>query len=276
VKVAAIVVAHNSARDLPQSLGCLVALPLCRIVVADNASTDNSREVARRYTPHILSLPNSGFGAAVNAAVPGAPEADAYFLLNPDCQITDRCYATLTEAMRDDPRLGAVAPLMRYPDGRFGIAAGPEPSMAKEWLAALRVDHLVPNGLKSWLTRSPLLRGRLPMLAYLDTRPGQPTRSVAWVSGFCMLVRAEAFHAVGGFDPGFFLYFEDVDICRRLREAGWAVASVGTSVAEHKESTSTAAVGKRRLYRTGMSVYFAKHGTRRQRLSARVLRRLPI
>jgi len=276
MKVTAIVVAYNSARDLPESLGSLTALPLHQIVVVDNSSTDESGEIARRYTPDVMSLPNPGFGAAINTAAGTAPDTDAYFLLNPDCRISGDSYAALTQALRDDPRLGMVGPAMRYPDGRYGISAGPEPSMAKEWLAALRIDHLVPRRLKNLLARSTLVRRRLRMVEYLAVGPSPQTRTVAWVSGFCMLVRTEAFRSVDGFDPGFFLYFEDVDICRRLRDAGWDVASVGTSVAEHKESTSTAAVGKRRLYRSGMLAYFVKHGTRRQRLSARALRRLPI
>jgi N-acetylglucosaminyl-diphospho-decaprenol L-rhamnosyltransferase len=276
VRVTAIVVAYNSARDLPESLGSLTALPLDRIVVVDNSSTDESAEVARRYTPDVMSMPNEGFGAAINAAVGKAPDADAYLLFNPDCRISRDDYAALVEALHDDPRLGLVGPAMRYPDGRYGIAAGPEPSMAKEWLAALRIDHLVPGRLKEVLARSTLVRRQLRMAEYLAVGPASQTRTVAWVSGFCMLVRAAAFRSVDGFDPGFFLYFEDVDICTRLRDVGWAVATVGTSVAEHKESTSTAAVGKRRLYRSGMLAYFTKHGTRRQRLAARVLRRLPI
>jgi GT2 family glycosyltransferase len=276
VKVAAIVVSYNSAADLPASLGSLSVLPLDRIVVVDNSSTDDSPDIARTFTPHVMSLPNVEFGAAINIAAADAPDVDAYLLINPDCEITDKSFAVLAEALHGGPRLGAVAPMMRYPDGRFGIAAGPEPSMAKEWLAALRIDHLVPKGLKNYLARSAFVRSRLRMAEYLVVEPTHQTRAVAWVSGFCMLVRAEAFRAVGGFDPGFFLYFEDVDICKRLREHGWGVASVGTSVADHKESTSTGAVGKSPLYRSGMVVYFSKHGTRRQRLLARALRRLPI
>ncbi|MFI6761351.1 glycosyltransferase [Micromonospora sp. NPDC050417] len=276
MRIAAIVVAYNSANDLPESLGCLTALPLERIVVADNSSVDGSAEVAKRYTPHVLVLPNVGFGAAINAAVATAPDAEAYFLLNPDCSLSGTDFAALVDALVDEPGLGAVAPLMRYPAGGYGVSSGPEPSMAKEWLAALRVDYLVPHWLKSFLARSALLRSRVPMLGYLAVEPTPQTRSVAWVSGFCMLVRREAFRAVGGFDPDFFLYYEDVDICRRMREHGWQVASVGASVADHKESTSTAVVGKRRLYRSGMTVYFSKHGTRRQRLLARALGRLPV
>jgi GT2 family glycosyltransferase len=282
VRIAAIVVAHNSVADLPRSLGCLDRLGLDRVVVADNASTDGSAALARRCTRHVLALRNVGFGAAVNAAADEAPDADAYLLLNPDCVIEQASFDRLVDALRADERLAAVGPLMRYPDGRFGIASGPEPSMAKEWLAALRVDRLVPRRLAVAAARSPRLRRRFRLLGYVAAQPGPgpasgpDVRPADWLSGFCVLVRATAFREVGGFDPRFFLYFEDVDLCRRLRERGWAVATVGASVADHTESTSTRAVGKRRLYRTGMSVYFSKHGSRTQRLLARVLRTLPI
>jgi GT2 family glycosyltransferase len=276
MRVAAIVVAHNSAADLPRSLGCLSALGLHRVVVADNASTDGSAEVARRYTGHVLTLPNVGFGAAVNAAADAVPDVDAYLLLNPDCDIGPGSFARLVDALRGDERLAAAGPVMRYPNGRYGISSGPEPSMAKEWLAALRVDRLVPRRLAAAAARSPRLRRRVRLLGYAAAPPGSGVHEADWLSGFCVLVRATAYREVGGFDPRFFLYFEDVDLCRRLRERGWSVATVAASVADHTESTSTKAVGKRQLYRTGMSVYFSKHGTRTQRLLARVLRTLPI
>lgn len=276
MRVAAVVVAYNSAEELPASLGCLAALPLERVVVVDNSSTDDSAAVAGRYTAHVLTRPNAGFGASVNAGVESAPDVDAYLLFNPDCRIGPESYAVLVEALAADPELGAVAPLMRYPDGRYGISAGSDPSMAKEWLAALRIDHLVPRRLRHTLARSAWLRRRIRMLDYLAVEPRPTTSRVDWVSGFCTLVRAAAFRDVGGFDPGYFLYFEDVDLCRRLRAHGWGVASVGAGVADHKESTSTAAVGKRPLYRAGMAVYFSRHGTRTQRLLAHALRKLPV
>jgi N-acetylglucosaminyl-diphospho-decaprenol L-rhamnosyltransferase len=276
MRVAAIVVSYNSSRDLPESLGSLSALKLDRIVVIDNSSTDNSIEVAKQYTSYVTLMPNVGFGAAINAAAASVPDVDAYFLFNPDCHITEECFALLTDALRDDSRLGMVAPLMRYPDGSYGISSGSDPSMAKEWLAALQIDHLVPRRLKSYLARSTLMRKRFRMLDYLVVEPTPQTRAVDWVSGFCMLARADAFRDLGGFDPRFFLYFEDIDICKRLRDRGWGVASVGASVAEHKESTSTSTVGKKRLYRSGMVVYFSRHGTRVQQLLALALRKLPV
>ncbi|MFC7548033.1 glycosyltransferase family 2 protein [Plantactinospora sp. GCM10030261] len=276
MRVAAIVVSYNSAGELPLSLSCLKALPVDDVVVVDNSSADDSVEVAESFGYPVVSLPNVGFGKAINAAAETLPDADAYFLLNPDCHIAPESFGHLTEALEAGPRLGVVAPLMRYPDGRFGISSGPAPSMAKEWLAALKVDHLVPRGLKRYLARATPLRKKFQMLEYLDVEPVRRVRDAAWVSGFCMLVRGEAFRAVDGFDPGFFLYFEDVDLCTRLRANGWGVASVGTSVAEHKESASTAAAGKTGLYRSGMYVYFTKHGTRGERFLASALRRLPI
>lgn len=273
MRVVAIVVSHNSAHDLPESLGSLSALPLDRTVVADNASTDDSVAVAARYTPHVLRRANDGFGAGVNAAAASAPDADAYLLFNPDCRIAEADFAALLAALHEG--FAAVAPRMRYPDGRFGVSSGSAPSMAKEWIAALRLDEAVPPGLKRRLAASSLLRRAVPMLAYLDVTPTPGTVAVDWVSGFCMLVRADAFRAAGGFDERFFLYFEDVDLCARLRAAGGRIGAAGRSVADHRESTSTAVVGKKRLYRDGMTVYFGLHGGRVQRLAARALRRFP-
>ncbi|SNS72387.1 hypothetical protein/N-acetylglucosaminyl-diphospho-decaprenol L-rhamnosyltransferase [Asanoa hainanensis] len=273
MRVVAVVVAYNSARDLPESLGSLSALPVDRIVVADNASTDDSAAVASAYTPHVLRRANDGFGAGVNAAAASAPDADAYLLFNPDCRIDPADYAALLAAL--DEGFVAVAPRMRYPDGRFGVSSGSAPSMAKEWIAALRLDEVVPAPLKRRLAASALLRRMVPMLAYLDVAPAPGTADVDWVSGFCLLVRADAFHAVGGFDERFFLYFEDVDLCVRLRAAGGRIGAAGRGVADHRESTSTATVGKKRLYRDGMAVYFGLHGGRTQRLAAQALRRFP-
>jgi N-acetylglucosaminyl-diphospho-decaprenol L-rhamnosyltransferase len=276
MKTVGIVVSYNSTADLPMSLGSLRRLPVSRFVVVDNSSTDGSVQMALDYTPDVLTSPNVGFGKAINLAVRHAPDADAYLLLNPDCGITPDNYEALHKALEDNDRLGVVAPTMRYPDGRYGISAGPEMSIAKEWLAALHVDALVPRGMRATLSRSKALQRAVPMLRYLQTGPVAGLREVAWVSGFCMLIRAEAFHSIGGFDPSFFLYFEDVDLCKRLRERGWGVASVGDSVADHRESTSTSTVGKRRLYRDGMVVYFGKHGTKTDKRLARALRRFPI
>ncbi|MFG2102617.1 glycosyltransferase family 2 protein [Micromonospora echinaurantiaca] len=276
VKTVAVVVAHNSARDLPMSLGSLRELPVADIVVVDNASSDDSVELAARYTPHVIRSSNVGFGKAINAAVEQFPDAEAYLLLNPDAALTPESDAELVRVLQGDAKIGVVAPQMRYADGEPGISAGPDVSLAKEWLAALRVDHLVPDRVKRGLARSQRLRSRLPMLDYLDKGGSAAAADVAWVSGFCMLVRATAFREINGFDPSFFLYFEDVDLCRRLRDAGWRVVSVGTAWAMHRESTSTSAVGKNRLYRSGLVAYCDKYGTAMDKFSARALRRLPL
>jgi GT2 family glycosyltransferase len=276
MKTVAIVVAYNSSRDLPMSLGSLCDLPLAASVVVDNSSTDASVEVAARYTSNIIQLPNVGFGKAINAAVGQFPEADRYLLLNPDSSIGPDAFNTLSRALDDDPTVGVAAPRMVYPDGRTGISAGPEMSILKEWLGALRVDHMVPARFKRTLAGSRVLRSRIRMLDYLDDRQSDGVKDVAWVSGFCMLIRAEAFRGIGGFDPSFFLYFEDVDLCRRLRAAHWRVVSVPSASAQHLESTSTRAVGKNALYRAGLVTYCDKHGSRTDRLLARALKGFPL
>lgn len=276
MKTVAVIVSYNSARDLPMSLGSLRELPVAEVVVVDNSSSDDSVRIAREYTPHVIRCPNLGFGKAINTAAEQFPAADAYLLLNPDAALQPDSYAELSRVLCADPKVGVVAPQMRYADGAAGISSGPDVSMAKEWLAALRVDHLVPSRVKRALARSRLLRRRIPMLDYLDQSGSAGDADTAWVSGFCMLVRAAAFREVDGFDPAFFLYFEDVDFCKRLRAAGWRVVSAGNAWAKHLESTSTAAAGKNKLYRSGLVTYCDKYGSAMDRALARALERLPL
>jgi GT2 family glycosyltransferase len=275
-RTVAVIVSYNSARDLPMSLGSLRELPVAEVVVVDNSSSDDSVRIAQEYTPHVIRCPNLGFGKAINIAADQFPDADAYLLLNPDAALEPDSYAELSRVLAADPKVGVVAPQMRYADGGVGISAGPDVSMAKEWLAALRVDHLVPGRVKRALARSRLLRRTIPMLGYLDQGRSDSAADPAWVSGFCMLVRAAAFREVSGFDPAFFLYFEDVDLCKRLRCAGWRVVSVPDAWARHLESTSTGAAGKNRLYRSGLITYCDKYGSKMDRALARALGRFPL
>jgi GT2 family glycosyltransferase len=94
---------------------------------------------------------------------------------------------------------------------------------------------------------------------------------VDWVSGFCMMIRREVFDRISGFDEDYFLYFEDVDICRRTAREGFAVKLVRNVSALHLESTSTGPAGKSRHYYQGLSVYFRKHGSPRTLVLAKVL-----
>jgi GT2 family glycosyltransferase len=106
---------------------------------------------------------------------------------------------------------------------------------------------------------------------YLETMAAAGPIAMDWLSGFCLLVRMSAWQQAGGFDPSFFLYYEDVDLCRRVHEHGSEVVCLTDVAATHLGSASTKRVGKRRLLLGGMCTYFSKHGSAGQRLPARLL-----
>lgn len=275
-EVRAVVVAYDSAEDLPTCLASLAALGV-PVTVVDNASRDDSAQVAEAAGATVIRAgANLGFGKAVNLACldENFNEVSYLLLMNPDAEIGPLAYRALLKALQEDLRLAAVVPAMRYPDGTFGIPGGPKPSVLKEWLATLRVDELVPRRMLQWAARR--LHGwpGTGMLAYFDEASGKGLRELNWVSAFCLLIRADAFREVGGFDPGFFLYYEDVDLSTRLRDRGWRVACATDVEALHVESTSTGKAGKGRLYAEGFLTYFVKHGSRWDQFWARLLKGL--
>jgi hypothetical protein len=146
--------------------------------------------------------------------------------------------------------VGAVGPLIREPDGRIQASARRFPT-ALTGLA----------GRRSWLTRihpnNPLSRRNL-----LTGDHVREPITVDWVSGACVMVRRAAFEAIGGMDQGFFLYWEDADLCRRLANAGWrtmyhpgtSVVHLGGRATEHAPTTSLIA-----FHRSAFRYYW-KHG----------------
>jgi len=273
-RVEAVVVSHNSASHIETCVQHLLAGGVASVRVVDNGSTDQSVVLARGAGGLVSqSAANLGFGRGVNLAMAHVT-SELCLLANPDCIIDSGCLERLSAALEDDPRLAAVVPAMRYPDGSFGVAGGVWPTVLKEWLAFCRIDSAVPSGLRSWLSRQHWLLLARRFEGYLDPRPRKGLSLVDWISGWCMLVRVDAFQLVGGFDDDFFLYFEDVDLCARWRHAGLRVGVVGDVEARHDESASTSLVGKSSLYAAGMRTYFEKHGSAYARATSRVLARI--
>lgn len=193
----AIVVTSNSARDLTQLLQCTpLRAAFDDIVVVDNASTDDSRDVARRAGVEVIARSTRrGFGAAVNLGAT-ATTGPYFAVLNPDIRcLTKNDFAKLTDAFAD-PSVAIVGPALELPSGDLQDSARRVPTPAEL-----------------------LLRRRVMPTLGAITKSG----SVPWVVGACMVVRREAFESVGGFDEGYALYFEDVDLCVRLRRRGWKV-----------------------------------------------------
>lgn len=233
-----VVVTYRSARDLPD---CLDALQADRpddasIIIVDNASPDDSADIARRHPsqPQIIdSARNLGFGGGCNVGV-AASTADTIFLVNPDARVLPGATMRLRAALEADPRLGVVAPKIIDPVAEYRFAAGgAEPSLRSA------IGHFLLLG------RVPLVRRffRPFHLAVVDVES-----ETDWVSGGAMMLRRSAYDAVGGFDERWFMYMEDVDLCRRIRAAGWTVGYMPAAIVEHAIGGSQTDGQPRRSY----------------------------
>ena len=256
MKVSAVVVSYDSAATLER---CLASLPgpdpaRFELLVVDNGSRDGSPDLVRERHPQarLLALPaNVGFGAAVNRAAAEAG-GDALLLLNADAWLLPGALDALSARLDGDPRLAWVAPRLLYPDGRPQFAWEPEVSLLGEAARKLRNRFEARRWSHTLLPRAYALLG-----------PG-------WYTAACALVRLAAFREVGGFDERFFVYFEDTDLCIRLRAAGWALAQEPAASAVHVSAGSGGGRAAARAYRQGQLALYDKHRPRWERA---VLRR---
>lgn len=249
------------AIDCMRSIAPQVAgLPDFHAVVVDNASGDGSvenlsstllRESWQGWAS-VLSLDrNGGFAAGCNAgirrALSSGNRVEYVMLVNPDTVLHERAIRTLVDFMQAHPRAGIAGSRLENAAGIAEYAAHSAPSPLGELAAGARLALL-----DRMLQR------------YTVTQPPQETpHECDWVSGASFAVRREVFDRIGLLDEGFFLYFEEMDFCRRARRAGWQVWWVPQSRVVHHEGASTGIrdTARRRppyWYRSRQR-YFVKH-----------------
>jgi len=211
-EVSAVVVSYNSAAYLPDCLRSLRSEGVAELVVVDNASSDGSAGVVRATDPTVRVVEtgaNLGFGAGANRGV--ATTLGPYVLiLNPDTVVEPGTVKSLSEALDRDPGLAVVGPRIENLDGSL------YPSVRRFPDLPVAFGHAFLGLI--WPTNPFSRRYRM-----LDWDHDQPAAEVDWVGGACILVRRSAFDVVGGFDEGYFMYVEDVDLCWRLGRAGWRI-----------------------------------------------------
>lgn len=198
---------------------------LASVVVVDNASDDDSATAASAQpgVTVIVNDANVGFGTACNIGATATPAGVDLLFLNPDAAIDADDLVRLTEKLRHDPACALVAPRL-FRDGQ------PIPSSGDDATVASELRRFAPK----------LVARVLPERRHSAT--AAPSGPVSYVEGACMLVRRQAFDEVGGFDPSFFLFFEELDLATRLRAAGWNVQLVGDARAEHLVAASRASL----------------------------------
>jgi N-acetylglucosaminyl-diphospho-decaprenol L-rhamnosyltransferase len=196
------------------------------VVLADNGSTDGAPERAAARHRNVRVLPtggNVGYGSAANAGL--ADRRSGWALVaNPDIRFEPAAVDELLAVAARWPRAATVGPAVRTPDGALYPSARELPSLSTG----------VGHALLGWVWPANPWTAR-----YRREREAPRERTAGWLSGSCFLVDLEAFHTVGGFDPGYFMYFEDVDLAERLGARGWLHVYAPTAVVVHEGGHAT-------------------------------------
>jgi N-acetylglucosaminyl-diphospho-decaprenol L-rhamnosyltransferase len=226
------------------TLRCATTRPL-DVVLADNGSTDGVPERAAA-ADDVRLLPiggNVGYGAAANAGLADVRTGWA-LVANPDVRFEDGAVDELLAVAARWPRAATVGPAIRTPEGALYPSARDLPSLSTG------IGHAVFG----WIWPSNPWTA-----AYRRERDTPRERPAGWLSGSCLLVNLEAFHSVGGFDPAYFMYFEDVDLAERLGRRGWLHVYAPTAVVVHEggHATSREAHRMQRVHHTSAMRYLA-------------------
>lgn len=247
-----IIIVHWNAWDALAD--CLISLDraVCRwpgrpeVIVIDNASAENHWDSigAESATCTLIRNQNNlGFARACNQGIQRSSGSLLLFL-NPDTEVLPGALEDLTGLLERQPQVGAAGPLLLNRDGSVQQSVFPEPGLGSEFVRLFHLD--------GWV-RQPT--GRPGGLA------GEGGLDAELLSGACLLVRRVVLDEVGWFDPQFYMYTEDYDLCRRIRGAGWRLAWVPTARIVHLGGQSSRLVPSDmfvELYRSKFR-YFRKH-----------------
>lgn len=254
-EVTVVAVTWNSEELLPALLASLGpgmdGVASWELVVADNASRDDTVGTVARLAPHATVVQvgaNRGYAAGINVALDHAPPSRAYLLCNPDVRLAPGACGHLLAAL-SEPGTGVTVPRLRRPDGRLLRSLRREPSLPRAFGEALL------GGDRAGRLR---LLGEVVRAEGAYTRPWEP----AWASGAAMLVSRDCLRRVGRWDESFFLYGEETDFALRARDAGLSIRYCPEAEAVHiggEAHTSPELYGL--LMRNRAELYARRHGT---------------
>lgn len=227
-RASAIVLNYRTPRDV---LSCVHALlkqtivDQLEIIVVDNRSEDESIQWIRNRLQsnlhvHIVESPeNRGYGQGNELGIRSA-RGKYLLIINPDNELEPGGLQKMIAAMEKDPSIGILAPMLVHPDGSIRASHRRFPTLTDIFIKRTFLSRLFPKRVERYLDRD---------------RVTQEMQDVDWVVGACFLIRKDLYQQLGGFDPKFFLFFEDIDLCRRCWNAGKRVVYFpAASAADHK------------------------------------------
>ena len=229
------------------------------VIVVDNASSDGSTEMVRtEFADRVTLITNTanlGFGAGHNAAM-GYASGRYVLFLNPDCRIPDaNTLAAMTDYLDQNPDIGMMGPKLTNPDGSLQFSARRFPTMLAAVFRHTIFGKLFP---KNRFVRDYMMT---------DWAHDQVT-DVDWLSGSVLMVRREVLEQIGVFDERFFMYCEDVDLCKRAHQAGWRVVYNPMAHVVHRigASSDQNPIPMIKQHHRSMLRYFLKHYSRSPRI----------
>jgi GT2 family glycosyltransferase len=258
ITLSVLIISWN-VRDLLRA--CLVSLDTslkasglherCEILVVDSSSHDGSAAMVAAEFPHVrlfAQSDNIGFVRGNNLALAHA-RGDAVFLLNPDTVVLDDAIARLLHALYANPAIGMVGPHTRNSDGTTQSTRRRFPTLAVGLFESTWAERFAPPGL--------LARYRM------DDMPDTVTADADWVQGSALMVRRAVIDAIGGLDEGYRMYSEELDWCKRAKDAGWRVVyAADAHIIHHGGRSSDQAAAQRHIdFQQSKLRYFRKfHG----------------
>jgi hypothetical protein len=276
VKLYAVILNYKTAAMTSEALAALMrelaSFPDAHVDVVDNDSRDGSEEKLRGAVAELRAGPrvevvqtghNGGFGygnnAGIRRALAASDKPDYVYLLNSDAFPDPGSLRALVAFADSHPRHGIFGSYIHGPDGEPHETAFRFPTLASELEGSARLGP-ISRVLRRWIVALPI--------------PERPTR-VDWLAGASMLIRRELLERIGLFDETFFLYFEETDLCRRARRAGFETWYVPESRVTHIGSVSTGMKDRARpvprFWFESRNHYFAKNHGRLYLWAANVL-----
>jgi N-acetylglucosaminyl-diphospho-decaprenol L-rhamnosyltransferase len=252
VGLAAIIVYFRTPAGLSACLDGLrkQTTPPAEIIVIDNSSAIDGvdrRPASGADWKWVRADRNLGFGAACNLGA-RLTHSDHLLMLNADVVLHADASRNLRSAVENDPEVGVVGPRIYGADGAIELSGRAFPTV---------VTGLV--GRSSLLTKVLARMNRTPSSLSGALRSGG---RVDWVSGACMLIRRQAFDQVGGFDEDYWMYWEDADVCCRLRERGWATVLCTDAEARHNTGASGRSRSTIEAFHASAARYYERHVAR--------------
>ncbi len=223
------------------------------IIVVDNASGDGSVALVRGKYPQVTLIANTenrGFTGGNNQGIEAA-HGRFIMVLNPDTEVLGDALDRMVAYLDGHPRIGALGPLLLNPDRTIQSSRRRFPTLATAFFESTWLQGIAPK--------------RLLAQYYMDDVPPTTIHAVDWLNGACTVFRHEALDQVGRYDTqNFFMYSEELDLCRRVKEAGWQIVFFPEAqVIHHVGKSSEQTVAARHIYfQTSKVHYFRKwHGT---------------